>query len=315
MSFSSTRRSRTAVLSVAALSTVALLAGCASTGGSTPEEPTASSASALPTDFIPGTLDQSIADLVPAEIADTGELHVAGGPGYAPFYLLSEDGSTLIGADIETVHAIGDVLGLEVVFEDIKFDAMIPALQTNRVPMAAGGFSITPERLEAVDFVSNFSGGTSLIVPAGNPKEIDLESMCGRVIAVQKGTVYADNYMPIFNEECIAAGEDAIDVQVFPTQPDATLALSTGRADASMSDYGPLAYVAALSDGQLEVLKENYDPSTWGFAFPNDSGFAPAVAAAMNKLIDDGTYEEILVKWGVESGAITESEVFTDAAE
>jgi polar amino acid transport system substrate-binding protein len=97
-------------------------------------------------------------------------------------------------------------------------------------------------------------------------------------------------------------------------QPDATLALTSGRADASMSDYGPLAYVAALSGGELEVLQENYDPSTWGFAFPKGSALAPAVAEAMNKLITDGTYGEILSKWGVESGAITESEVFTSDA-
>jgi polar amino acid transport system substrate-binding protein len=302
-----------ATLAVGAL---VLLAGC--TSGDIVDDGAAGSAETsappVPSDFIGAELDQAIADQVPSEIADTGELHVAGGPGYAPFYLFADDGTTLVGADIETVHAIGDVLGLEVVFEDIKFDAMIPSLQTNRVPMAAGGFSITPERLEAVDFVSNFSGGTSLIVPTGNPEDISLETMCGKVIAVQKGTVYADNYMPIFNEECTAAGEDPIDIQVFPMQPDATLALTSGRADASMSDYGPLAYVAALSGGELEVLQENYDPSTWGFAFPKGSALAPAVAEAMNKLITDGTYGEILSKWGVESGAIAVSEVFTSDA-
>jgi polar amino acid transport system substrate-binding protein len=300
------------VSALAAVGTIALLAGC--TSGDIAPEGATSSAPPVSSEFISAELDSSIADTVPAEIADTGELHVAGGPGYAPFYLLADDGTTLVGADVETVHAIGDVLGLDVVFEDIKFDAMIPSLQTGRVPMAAGAFSVTPDRLEAVDFVSNFSGGTSLIVPTGNPQGISLETMCGKVIAVQKGTVYADTYMPAFSEECTAAGEDTIDVQVFPTQPDATLALTSGRADASMSDYGPLAYVAARSDGQLEVLQENYDPSTWGFAFPKGSQLAPVVAQAMNKLIADGTYDEILAKWGVERGAITESEVFTDAA-
>lgn len=309
----SSHQRRAALTVIAALGALATLAGCAS-GEAAPAASESSVDLTIPTDSIPGTLDQTIADKVPAEIADTGELHVAGGPGYAPFYLFADDNTTLVGADIEVVRAIGDVLGLEVVFEDIKFDAMIPALETNRVPMAAGGFSVTPARLEVVDFASNFSGGTSLIVPTGNPLDISLDTMCGHVIAVQKGTVYADQYMPIFNEECTAAGEDPIDIQVFPTQPDATLALSTGRAEASMSDYGPLAYVAARSNGQLEVLQENYDPSTWGFAFPKGSALAPVVSEAINKLIDDGTYLEILEKWGVQDGAITESEVFTSAA-
>ncbi|GAA3593973.1 ABC transporter substrate-binding protein [Kineosporia mesophila] len=281
-------------------------AGSSATSGSAPDAITAES--------IPGTFDESIAALVPSDVADAGKITVAAGPGYPPFYLLADDQKTLVGADIEEVRAIGDVLGLEISFQDIKFDAMIPALQTNRVDMAAGGFSITQERLKAVDFVSNFSGGTSLIVPAGNPKNIGLDSMCGNKIAVQKGTVYADNYMPVFTKACTDAGQKAIDVAVFPTQADAALALTSGRADANMSDYGPLAYQAQRSAGQFEVLKENYDPSTWGFAFPQGSDLEKAVTAAMNQIITDGTYGKILDKWGVSDGAITESEVHTDEA-
>jgi len=303
---------RTPVLAaIAALSSVALLAGCSSQA--TPEGGSeAGAAKPVPAEFIPGTFDQAAADLLPAEIVSAGEVSVAAGPGYAPFYLFADDGTTLAGADIEVVRALGDVLGVEIAFADIKFDAMIPALQTNRVDMAAGGFSITPERLEVVDFVSNFAGGTSLIVPTGNPKDIDLDTMCGKTIAAQKGTIYADNYLPVFSDECEAAGDEPIEVAIFPMQPDATLAVSTGRADASMSDFGPLAYVADLSNGQLEVLQQNYDPSTWGFAFPQGSPLAPAVAAAMNSLIASGDYEEILDKWGVTDGAIDESTVHTN---
>jgi polar amino acid transport system substrate-binding protein len=285
-----------------------LLSACGS--DSSPSSPPDSPAG----EAVAGTYDESIAALVPADIAASGKITVAAGPGYPPFYLLADDQKTLAGADIEQVQAVGDVLGLEISFQDIKFDAMIPALQTNRVNMAAGGFSITPERLKAVDFVSNFSGGTSLIVPVGNPLELSLDTMCGRKIAVQKGTVYADSYMPVFAEKCTSAGQDAIEVSVYPTAADAALALTSGRADATMSDYGPLAYQAKRSNGQFEVLEENYDPSTWGFAFPQGSGLEEAVAAAMNQLIEDGTYGEILTRWEVQAGAITSSEIHTDGA-
>nr|WP_269329927.1 ABC transporter substrate-binding protein [Kineosporia babensis] len=290
-------------LAGALVGVLTLLSACASSS---------SPSAAPPSESVAGTYDESIAALVPAEIAESGKITVAAGPGYPPFYLLADDQKTLAGADIEQVRAIGDVLGLEISFQDIKFDAMIPALQTNRVNMAAGGFSITPERLKAVDFVSNFSGGTSLIVPVGNPLELSLDTMCGRKIAVQKGTVYADNYMPVFTEKCTAAGQDAIDVSVYPTAADAALALTSGRADATMSDYGPLAYQAERSNGQFEVLEANYDPSTWGFAFPQGSGLEEAVAAAMNRMIEDGTYAEILARWEVQAGAITTSEIHTD---
>jgi polar amino acid transport system substrate-binding protein len=300
------RRARTTGATIALLSVAALLAGC-STETATPTE----SQEPIGTDSIPGTFDQSIADLLPADIAAAGKIVSVGGPGYAPFYLLADDGETLVGNDPEFLRAAGDVLGVDIEFEALGFDASIPALQSGRVDMAAGAFSITPDRLAVVDFVSYFSGGTSLIVPTGNPKDIGLETMCGQTIAVQQGTVYADDYMPIFNDECVAAGEDEITVSVFPTQPDATLALSTGRADASMSDYGPLAYVAERSNNQLEVLSENYDPSIWGYGFPQGSELSTAIAAAFNALMEDGTYAEILEKWGVSDGAVTEAEVHT----
>ena len=310
MKLFATRPSRTAVAAVAVLGAVALLAGCAA-------DPAATDSAAEPsnepigTDSIPGTFDESIADLLPADIAEAGTIVSGGGPGYAPFYLLADDGETLVGSDVELLRAAGDVLGVDIKFEALGFDALIPALQSNRIDMAAGAFSITEDRLAVVDFVSYFAGGTSLIVPVGNPKDIGLDTMCGKTIAVQQGTVYADDYMPVFNDECTAAGEDEITVSVFPTQPDATLALTAGRADASMSDYGPLAYVAERSNGTLEVLEENYDPSTWGYGFPQGSELSAAVSAAFNALMADGTYTAILEKWGVSDGAVTEATVHT----
>jgi len=306
--------SRLAVLA-AATGVIAALTGCSGTGSPTESGAAGASAEAIGSDFIAGTFDQEAADLLPADIAEAGVIHAAGGPGYAPHFLLADDGETLTGNDIELLLAVGDVLGVEVEHEDVGFDAMIPSLQSERVDMANGAMSVTDERLAVVDYVTYFAGGTSLIVPTGNPLGIDLDSMCGRRIAVQQGTVYADNYMAVFDAECTEAGEEPIEISVFPTQPDATLALTSGRADASMSDYGPLSYIADRSDGALEVLQETYDPSTWGFTFPQGSDLSPAIAAAVNVLIEDGTYEEILSKWGVTSGAVEESEVLTSAGE
>ncbi|PSL36501.1 polar amino acid transport system substrate-binding protein [Labedella gwakjiensis] len=307
------RCSSAAAVGAAVSAVLVVLTGCSSVA------PSDSGAAPVPaetigSDFIAGTFDQEAADLLPADIAEAGVIHAAGGPGYAPHFLLADDGETLTGNDIELLLAVGDVLGVDVEHEDVGFDAMIPSLQSERVDMANGAMSVTDERLAVVDYVTYFSGGTSLIVPTGNPLGIDLDSMCGRRIAVQQGTVYADEYMPVFDDECTEAGEEPIEISVFPTQPDATLALTSGRADASMSDYGPLSYVADRSEGSLEVLQETYDPSTWGFTFPQGSDLTAAIAAAVNVLIDDGTYGEILSKWGVTSGAIETSEILTNDA-
>lgn len=291
---------RRAVLTIAAISAAALLlAGCsASTDTSTADD----APSAL--------FDQTAADLLPD---GTTEIHIASGPGYPPILDVAADGTTLTGADPEEMRLVGEVLGVDIVFDDIKFDAVFPALQAKKTDGAAMALGITAERLESVDFVSNFLGGTSLLVAAGNPTDVTIESMCGHTIAALQGSIYTDQYLPEFDKACTDAGEPAIEISTFKTSPDAVLALTSGRVEATMTDVAPAVYQAEQSDGKMEALDVNYDPTLWGIALPKGSELAPALQAAINVLIADGAYLDNLTAFGVESGAIESSEIYTSA--
>ena len=249
--------------------------------------------------------------MVPAKIRQAGELKVATGSGYPPFEFYGTDNKTLIGVDPEIMQALGAVMGLKVTLTDLKFDAIIPGLQSARFDAASAAMSVTPVRNKVVDFVSYFSGGTSLIVKTGNPAKLTLQNLCGHKVAVEKGTIYADDYLPDFSKACTAAGNKDITVDVYPDQPQATLALSSGRDDASMSDYGPLAYIAQQAKGQFDVLQENYKPSLYGIALPKGSTLATALQAALKKIIANGTYKTILTKWQVQAGAISDPTIST----
>lgn len=291
---------RAALTASVAMLAIAALAGCASTDAPPPgDAPPASP-----------HFDQAAADLLPE---GTTEIHIASGPGYPPFLDVAADGTTLTGAQVEQLYLLGEVLGVEIVIDDIKFDAVIPAMESGKTDGAAMAMSITAERLESVDFVSDYLGGTSLLVATGNPTGISLETMCGHKVAVQVGSVYADIYMPEFDAQCAADGEPAIEISTFPTAADAVLALTSGRVEATMNDLAPSVYQAAQSGGVMEALPVNYDPSLWGLALAKDSPFGPAFTAAMNSLIDSGAYLENLEAFGVEAGAIEESELYTSA--
>lgn len=293
------RASRRGILTgVALLGTVALLAGCA--GSDTPADEPGTSA----------LYDADAAALLPE---GTTEIHISTGPGYPPFLMLADDGTTLSGAQIEQARLLGEVLGVEIVFDDIKFDAVIPAMESGKTDGAAMAMSITADRLDSVDFVSDYLGGTSLLVATGNPTDISLETMCGHKVAVQIGSVYSDVYMPEFDAQCAADGEPAIEISTFPTAADAVLALTSGRVEATMNDLAPSVYQAAQSGGVMEALPVNYDPSLWGLALAKGSPYGEAFVAAMNSLIDSGAYLENLEKFGVEAGAIEKSELYTSA--
>lgn len=326
-------RSSRAVLSISSLVAVLALSGCggsstaagsAGSAASAPggvvagagAAPTAESAgapavAAAPSGAAAGTTDKAAAALVPAKVRQAGVLNVATGSGYPPFEFYGSDNKTLTGVDPEIMQALGGVLGLKVTFTDLKFDAIIPGLQSNRFDVGSAAMSVTPVRNKVVDFVSYFKGGTTLIVKAGNPAKLTLDTLCGHKLAVQKGTIYADDYVPEFNKACTDAGNKEISVDVYPDQPQATLALSSGRAEASISDYGPLAYVAQQAKGQFEVLQENYKPSLYGLALPKGSTLAPAIQAGLKKIMADGSYQKILAKWQVQAGAISDPTIST----
>lgn len=259
--------------------------------------------------------DQEIAELLPDPIKEAGEIQVGTSPVYPPMIDLGEDGVTISGSETELLRLIGKVLGVEMVFHDIKFDALFPALESGKVDMEGGAMGITAERLQTVDFVSDFQAGTTLLVPGGNPQNLSIETICGQHVGVQKGSTEEVVTIPEWDADCTSEGRPAIKVSTFPAAADAVLALHSGRVSATVAALPAAIFQASQSDGTLEALEINYNPSPWGFVFPDESDLPPAIAAALQKLIDGGEYVSILERFGVEGGAIDTAEIYTDPSQ
>ena len=70
-------------------------------------------------------------------------------------------------------------------------------------------FTDTKEREKTVDFVTYFSAGTSFYVKAqGGPTITSLADLCGKTVAVEKGTTQADD-ATAQNAKCKTAGKPA----------------------------------------------------------------------------------------------------------
>jgi len=157
--------------------------------------------------------------------------------------------------------------------------------------------------------VTYFTAGTKMATVKGNPDGLNIDDLCGKTIAVQRGTVQVDD-LTARSEKCTAAGKPAINQQPFQAQTDVTLALTGKRAQGMLADSPVVDYAVAQTKGQLEVIGEAYDTAPYGIAVPKNSGdYAKAVQGAVQALMTDGTYKAILDKWSVASGAITESKI------
>ena len=258
--------------------------------------------------------DDDIAKLLPDYVTKDGKLTIGMDTSYAPAEFLAEDGKTPVGFDVDIAKALAQVFGLEADPETANFDSIIPSVGS-KYDIGISSFTVTKERLEAVDFVSHFDAGSAWAVKKGNSNKIDTSDLCGKKVAVQTATMQetAANKMA---KQCKADGKAEMDVISSKLQTDVTTNVVTGKADVFYADSPVAGYAIAQTDGQLEMLGKVEGIAPEGIVIKKgDSQMDEAVQKAVQKLIDDGTYLKILKYWGVEDGAIETSEINTPGAE
>ncbi|HEY5455898.1 MAG TPA: ABC transporter substrate-binding protein [Acidothermaceae bacterium] len=311
-------RPRTQAAGVIAIAAALALTGCASkksTAGSSPSSAapppaTTAAASAAPSTAAASTPAGSAAadpaSLLPAAIKSAGVLNIATDASYAPNEYFDTDGKTIIGLDVDLGNAIAAKLGLKANFQNVTFDAIIPALAAGKYDLSLSSFTDTKAREATVDFVDYFNAGESLMVLAGNPKGVtgpDL-SLCGLTIAVEKGTT-EESEIPALSKKCTDAGKKAITGLSSDDQNGANLALTSGRADVGSADSPIAAYAVKQLAGKIQLAGQIYETAPYGIAIPKSPGLAPAIKAALASMIADGSYKTILDKYGDNAGAIT----------
>lgn len=251
--------------------------------------------------------DEKAIALMPAEVKQRGTLSVAMDVSSPPNHFMDKDGKTIIGIDADMATMLGQALGLKVTVVGANFDAIIPGLAGKKYDIAIAQMSPTPARETVLDFVDYFQSGTSIAAAKGNPKKITIDTMCGLKVAVLKGSFQESKRVPEYSDKCVAAGKAAIVPSSFPDQQATVLALTSGHVDIVMQDSPVLAY-AVKQGAPIEVVGTAHT-SAVGIGIPKDSGMLDPIHTAMETLIASKSYKQILDKWGVGGGAVTEAKI------
>jgi len=281
---------------VALAASVALvLTGCVNNTPTTPTPETGSSSTAV-------TKDDAAAALLPEDIVTSGKLVIGTDATYAPNEYKDADGNP-IGWEIDLADAMAAKLGLTTEYQIAKFDNIIPSITGGKYNLGLSSFFDTVERQKQVDMIDYYTAGIQWASLVG--ADIDPDNACGLTLAVQNGTTEALDDGPAKSDACVAAGKEPITLLGYDTQDDATAAVTLGRADAMSADSPVTQYAVAKSGGKLETSGDVYSIFLYGMPIAKDNGtMGEAIQAALQSLMDDGTYTAILTKWGVEQGAI-----------
>ncbi|UZX01513.1 ABC transporter substrate-binding protein [Arthrobacter sp. CDRTa11] len=257
--------------------------------------------------------DEAAVKLLPQSYKDKGEITVAMDLHYPPTTFLADDNSTPIGLNPDMARLIAKKLGLKLKFENTAFDTIIPGIDGGRYDFTATTMSPTAERLQVLDMIDYFNGGLSLAVSAGNPLNISNDDMCGRNIAVTKGSNAQLKHLPnVSNWTCTEKGKPAINGVTLPNVQEALTQLHSKRVDGVLYDSASLVWAADQQPNTFTILTPQVDTRSdhvVAVALKKGSPLTPALQAAVQSVLDSPEYKKSLETWGLEAGAITEAKL------
>jgi polar amino acid transport system substrate-binding protein len=292
---------------------LALLAGCGDqTNPSTGSKEAGGTTAAAP-----------LADRLPASIRNKGVIKVGSDIAYPPVEFKDASGK-VVGIDPDIADALGRQLGVTFEFENGTFDTLITGLRSRRYDIAISAMTDTKDRQEGVDsetgkkvgegvdFVDYFTAGVSIYTKKGDDKGIrSWSDLCGKKVAVQRGTV-SEDLARAENDKCAKAGKGRITIEAFDNDQQAQTRVRAGGVDAGSSDFPVAAYAVKTSGGgnDFQLAGEQVEAAPYGMAVAKDNTWLrDAIRAALDAIITNGEYEEIIAKWGVQAGAVTRAEI------
>ncbi|MER6675268.1 ABC transporter substrate-binding protein [Streptomyces sp. NPDC000983] len=257
---------------------------------------------------------ESIAAQVPAEIRERGTLEVVDSSGSAaPLTFFATDNKTVIGVEPDIASLVADVLGLKLRINPVSWENIFVGLDSAKYDVGFSNITVTEERKEKYDFATYREDNLGFEAKKDSGLKITgPEDVAGLTVAVSSGT-NQEKLLVEWSEENEKAGREPVDIKYYQNESDTYLALQSGRIDVYLGPNPTAAYHAA-STGKTEVVGtySGAGATLQGLiaaTTKKDSGLVEPLAAALDEIVDNGTYAKVLKRWGLSDEAITDSEI------
>ncbi|WP_297196759.1 ABC transporter substrate-binding protein [uncultured Flavonifractor sp.] len=277
-----------ALMGLTAAMSLSLLAGCGNGTTGTANTPAANSNT-------PSGSTESSTPAATGEFTtvEEGKLHMSTNAQFPPYEMTTDDGG-FEGIDVEVAQAIADKLGLELVVDDMAFNAALTAVQTGQSDIAMAGITVTPEREAVMEFSNTYANGVQVVIvkedsPIETVDDLANASMIG-CQADTTGYIYCSD-----TPENGGYGEDH--VTAYDNGALAVMALVNGQVDAVVIDNAPAQEFVAANPG-LKILDTEFANEDYAIGFAKgNTALKDAVNTALEELIADGTVQSIVDKY------------------
>ncbi len=214
-------------------------------------------------------------------------------PTFPPFEFQNEETGEITGFDIDLIKAIAEDQGLKVEIQSLGFDALVPALQSGNIDIAASGMSITEERLLEVDFTDAYiDAGLVIAVSSDNEVIKGEEDLEGKVVAVQIGTTGAAKAQEFLDAGIIK------EIKTFNTVDIVMLELINGGVDAVINDKPVTEAYMAKQEGKIKIVGDVLESDSYGYAIKKgNTELLEKLNAGLKNVIESGKFAEIQNKY------------------
>ena len=255
--------------------------------------------------------DAAAVALLPESYKSKGEITVAMDLSSPPMTFLAEDNTTPIGLNPDLARLVAKKLGLKLKFENTAFDTIVPGIDGGRYDFTATTMSATEERLKVLDMINYLKGGSAVAVANGNPLNLTNDTLCGKNIAVTKGSSQQLKHLPNVSKwTCEEKGQPAINAITLPNVQEALTQLDSKRVDGVFYDASALAWANEQQPGHFAILTPRMDTRTntnVAMGVKKGSPLTPALQKAIQSVLGSPEYKEALKYWGLDESAITEA--------
>lgn len=302
-------------LAIAAL--LAFVAGCGGADGAVAEDQVVAAGKVINLSpdqkRVTADEDAAIAATVPDAIKSTGKLVIGGSAGTAPplrFY--ATDDKTPIGVETDIAVLVANVLGLEPQLEVASWENLFVGLDSGAYDLGLSNITVTEARKEKYDFATYRLDTLAFEAKKGSGwKVTGPADVAGHVVSVGSGT-NQEKILVDWVEQNKAKGLPATEIKYFQNSSDYYLALESGRIDAYLGPNPSAAYHVATS-GKTEIIGSfsggGEIVGKIAATTKKDSGLVKPVAAALDRLVKNGKYAEVLERWGLAAEAVPSSEI------
>ena len=238
-------------------------------------------------------------------VLEGGTLLVASDISNPPMEYVDDATQQATGFDIDLITEIAHRLHLRVSILNTKIELLMSDLANRRYDVAISAIPITPDRRAEANLIPYYSAGESLLVRAGNPRGIHgMADLCGLAVGVQDSSL-AQVDLQNASDICQQGGKAAIDAVVLKNQMQLIQLLAEGRVVATFQDSSTSDYFMKLNPGKFTYGSPVLNASDDGIAVNKEnSALTAAIQSTLDAMRKDGTYGQLIGKWGLTKGAL-----------